>query len=80
MTTKGLAAHRVLEIRDDKDLDSSVSSDPIWGTWRISELLMETLLQDLETHMKATREKNSRALTIVPSPILEVICCPHVVN
>lgn len=32
MITKELVAHRVLQIRDNKDLDSGVSSDPIWGT------------------------------------------------
>lgn len=80
MTTKGLVACIVHEIRDDKDLDSG-GSDTVWKTLRMSEMFMETVLHDLKIlYMKATGEKNSRALAIVPSPILGVICCPHVVN
>lgn len=46
---KGLVA-LYHEIRDNKDLDSGGSSDTAWRTRRMSEMLMETILQDWETN------------------------------
>ena len=38
------------EIRDNKDPDSGGSCDAVWRTWRMSEMLRETILQGWKTN------------------------------